>query len=86
MFENRPNCHTRPIWIAKLMVYTNHSQCHYQAWLTGLLFWREFYQHCKFMTETMEPMECATWKAWSGIHPSDSETSLRPSKNVWAFG
>ena len=43
--------------------YTTHSQCDYQAWLTGLLFLGEFRQPCKFMMETVGPMEGNIWKA-----------------------
>ena len=42
ILENQPNCHTRPIpfyWPSYwLNLYTTHTQCHYQPWLTGLLF------------------------------------------------
>ena len=42
ILENRPNCHTGPIpfyWPSEwLHSNTTHSHCHYQAWLTDLLF------------------------------------------------
>ena len=42
ILENQLNCHTRPIpfnWPSYwLPLYTTLTQCHYQAWLIGLLF------------------------------------------------
>ena len=46
----------------------NHTlpnlQCHYQALLTGMLFYSKLYLACKFTTETIVAMEGTTWKAW----------------------
>ena len=55
------------------------------TWLTGLLSWSKFCRPCKFMTETMAPILRVLHGKHiceSGIHPSDSEMSLRPSKHV----
>ena len=65
---------------------TLHTQCHYQAWLTGLLFQSRFCRPCKFVTETVDPWRALHGRHESEVHPSDREMSLMPSQHVWAYG
>ena len=66
-----------------IYIHITHSQCHYQALPTGLLFWNncEFCQPCKFTIEIVGPMHggCQLHgRHGSDIHPSDGETFLGP--------
>ena len=86
ILESRRNCHTRPFpfylpsqW---LHLYTIHTQCHYQAWLTGLLFQNG---PVNSRLRQWDPWRVIHGRYGSEIHPCNGETSLRPSKHVWAY-
>ena len=70
------------------LIHYTHSQCHYQACLTGLLFWNKFCRPFKLTTDTMGDIQLYVGRVMHGseIHPSDSETSRRTSKHVSAYG
>ena len=77
-FSGSANSYTRTLHIC--------AQCHYQTWLTGVLFWSKFCQPCLFTTKTMGSTEGATWKEWVWNSTSDGKTSLKSSKHVWTYG
>ena len=66
-----------------LHLYTTHTQCCYQVWLTDLLFSRaSFADHVNSRLRQWDPWRALHGRHGSEIHPSDKEMSLKPPKHV----
>ena len=62
-----------------------HSAIIRLGWLVCFLY-NDFCQSCKFMTETMGPMEGATWKAWVWNSPQwwgDISYAIQACLGLW---